>query len=247
MICRNEEKNIEECLRSVSWCNEIIVVDSFSTDETVKIARAFTDKIYENEWKGFAEQKRFAISKVNCEWVFSIDADERCTAELAKEIADILREANVSYNGFKIPRKSFFLNRWIKHGGWYPNYQLRLFRKNSATLSDRLVHESFLVDGNIPKLKSDLLHYTVTSVSAYISKINTYSDLSAREKFKKRKMGYVSLLLIPAVAFIRQYIFKGNILDGIGGLMVSRFHMITKTFNSMKIWEIQNSTDNQPK
>ena len=239
VICHNEETNIEECLKSILWCDEIVVADSFSSDNTLNIAKKYTDKIYQNEWKGFAAQRKFALSKAGSEWILSLDADERCTPELETEIRSVLSKDNVSEEGFEIPRKSFFLNKWIKHGGWYPNYQLRLFRKNNADVTDRLVHESYSVKGNTGRLKNDLLHYTVTSVSEFVNKINSYSDLSAKEKFGKSKIGFFHIFLLPRIAFFQQYILKGNFLDGMEGLMVSKFHMITKLLNYMKILEMQ--------
>ncbi|MBK8554207.1 MAG: glycosyltransferase family 2 protein [Ignavibacteria bacterium] len=240
IICKNEENNIDECLKSVQWCDEIILVDSHSTDNTLTIAKKHTERIFQKEWKGFAEQRKYALSLVNTEWIFSLDADERCTKQLEAEIKNLLLRDNISENGFEIPRKSFFLNKWIKHGGWYPNYQLRLFRTKAASLSDRLVHESYLITGEKGKLEYSILHYTVTSVKEYINKINSYSDLSALEKVNKKKIGLLDILILPRLAFFQQFILKGNFLDGIAGLMVSKFHMITKLFNAMKIWELQN-------
>lgn len=239
VICHNEEKNIEDCLRSISWCDEIVVIDSFSKDSTISKVRKFTDKVYQNEWKGFAAQRKFALTKTSSEWILSLDADERCTPELESEIRAVLSTDKVPDDGFEIPRKSFFLDKWIKHGGWYPNYQLRLFRKNKADVTDRLVHESYSVNGKTARLKNDMLHYTVTSVSEFVNKINSYSDLSAREKYGKRKIGFLHIFIIPRLAFFQQYILKGNFLDGIEGLMVSKFHMMTKLLNNMKIMEMQ--------
>jgi glycosyltransferase involved in cell wall biosynthesis len=242
IICRNEEKNIEESIKSILWCEEIIIVDSYSLDNTLAIAKKYTDKIYQNEWKGFAEQRRFALSKANTEWIFSLDADERCTKELENEIRSVIGNANISKNGFGIPRKSFFLNKWIKHGGWYPNYQMRLFRKKDVNVSERLVHECYTVKGETARLKNDILHFTVSSVTDYVTKINNYSSLSALEKVNRKRIGFIDIFLLPRFAFIQQYILKGNFLDGMGGLMVSKFHMLTKLLNNMKIWELQNKS-----
>lgn len=240
IICKNEEKNIEECIKSILWCDEILIIDSYSEDSTIDLAEKHTDKIFQNEWKGFSEQRKFGLTKVNYEWIFSLDADERCTKELEAEIKNLLKKDSIPENGFEIPRKSFFLNKWIKHGGWYPNYQLRLFKKQFAGLSDRLVHESYTVEGPTGKLENNILHYTVSSVSEYVTKINTYSNLSALEKKNKKKINFLDILVMPQIAFFIQYVLKGNFLDGMGGLMVSKFHMITKLLNNMKIWEIQN-------
>ena len=243
IICKNEEDNIEDAIKSILWCDEVIVVDAFSTDKTVDIIKKHSVKLFQNEWKGFADQRRFVLSKVNTEWAFSIDADERCTGELESEIRQIISQKDLKENGFLIPRKSFFLNKWIKHGGWYPNYQLRVFRKSSADVSDRQVHESYTVKGLTGKLKNDLLHYTVTSLSEFVTRINKYSDLSAAEKMDKKKIGFFDILILPRIAFLKQFIIKGNFLDGTEGLMVSKFHMITKLLNYMKIRELQSKTD----
>ncbi|MEP7145656.1 MAG: glycosyltransferase family 2 protein [bacterium] len=243
IICRDEEKNIEECIKSILWCDEVIVIDSFSKDETLNIAGKFTDKVFQNEWNGFAEQRKYALTKAGYDWIFVIDADERCSKDLENEIRSIIQKENISENGFEIPRKSFFLDKWIKHGGWYPNYQLRLFRKAFAGVTDRLVHESYYVTGQKGKLKNNILHYTVSSISDYINKINFYSGLSAAEKSGRKDVTFFDIFILPGFSFLQQYFLKGNFLDGVGGLMVSKFHMITKLLNIMKIWEMQNKTD----
>lgn len=238
VICNDEEKNIEECLKSLQWCNEIIVVDSFSSDNTVDLAKKFTDKIFQNEWKGFADQRKFALTKISNEWIFSLDADERCTNELADEINRSLSQ-NDQASGYLIPRKSFFLKKWIRHCGWSPDFQLRLFKKNSVHVRERLVHEGYEVKGEVRKLQKPILHYTVNSISEFINKINLYSTLSAIEK-KDVSIGYAYLLFKPSLEFIKKFIFQKGFMDGISGLMVCYFHMITKMLTYMKIREIQN-------
>ncbi len=238
VICRNEERNIGACLKSLEWCDETVVVDAFSEDRTIEIAGSFTHNIHLNEWKGFREQRMFALSKVNAGWIFSLDADERCTPQLAAEIRKTLASDAVEHSGFRIPRKSFFLGRWIKHGGWYPDYQLRLILSGKATVTDRLVHESYDVEGTTGMLESDIEHYTAYSVDDYLAKINKYSDLSALEK-QSQKVGFFRLFIYPRLEFVKQYILKGNFLDGKEGLMVSNFHMITKILTYMKVLELQ--------
>lgn len=242
IICKNEEKNIEECLKSIQWCDEIIIVDSGSTDKTVEIAKKYTDKIFFNEWKGFSNQRKFALTKVSNEWVFVLDADERCTSDLATEIKTILSPANLQTKGFYIPRKSFFLNKWVKYCGWYPDYKLRLFEKNFVKITDRLVHEGYEINGDTGKLKNDIMHYTVNSISEFTEKINHYSSLSAIEKSNKKKITFLYLFFVPHFEFIKKYIFQLGFLDGITGLMVSYFHMITKLLTYMKMREIQNKS-----
>lgn len=241
VICKNEEKNIDDCLKSIQWCDEIIIVDSGSTDKTLEIAKKYTDKVFINEWQGFSKQRKFALTKVSNDYVLVLDADERCTNELKDEIKNVLSGQTLA-NGFFIPRKSFFLNKWIKHCGWYPDYKLRLFNKNNVTISDRLVHEGYEVNGETAKLKNNILHYTVTSISEFTAKINHYSSLSAQEKWNKRNISFLYLLFVPFFEFNKKFIFQAGFLDGISGLMVSYFHMITKLLTYMKIRELQNKS-----
>jgi len=238
IICGDEENNIEECIKSVQWADEIILVDSYSKDKTIEIASKYNVKIFQNKWESFAEQRQIALSKCSNDWVFSLDADERCTSILAEEIKEKINSSENKFTGFKIPRKSFFLNKWVRHGGWYPDYQLRLFKKQ-ATVSDRLVHEKYEVKGEIGFLKNDLLHYTVSSISDYMHKVNQYSTLQAIEKAGKKKINFFNMLFRPILAFIQGYILKGGFLDGITGLMVVNFHIITNMLAYMKIWQIQ--------
>ena len=239
IICKNEEKNIEECLKSVQWCDEIVLIDGFSVDRTIEIAKTFNIKIFQNEWKGFSDQRKFALTKVHNEWVFSLDADERCSNELAEEIKNIFSQNNFAEKGFLIPRKSFFLGKWIKHCGWYPDFQLRLFNKNSVTVKERLVHESYEVQGECGELSNVILHFTVKSISEFVTKINHYSSLSSIEKVSVEKIGYTHIFLKPFLEFIKKFIFQKGFMDGINGLMVSYFHMMTKILTYMKMREIQ--------
>jgi glycosyltransferase involved in cell wall biosynthesis len=241
VICRNEEKNIEDCLKSLSWVDELVVVDGKSTDDTMSICLQYTKHVYENDWKGFAGQRKFGLSKVNSDWVLSVDADERCTDELKNEILSAVKQDD--FEGFLIPRKNFFLKKWVKHSGWYPNYRLILFKTKSATVSDRQVHEHYSVDGKTGKLRNSLLHYTVQSIKEYSERINEYSTLSAAEKAGKIKVNLLYLLFRPYFDFIQKYIFQGGFLDGITGLMVAYFHFYTKLLLYMKIWELQKSKD----
>ncbi|MBV6477590.1 MAG: hypothetical protein HGGPFJEG_00329 [Ignavibacteria bacterium] len=241
IICFNEEKNIGKCLESVIWCDEKVVIDGFSVDDTPGIAQKYGAKVYQNEWKGFSEQRKFGLTKVSNEWIFSLDADERCSPELKDEILNLIVKNNLTEDaaGFEIPRKSFFLGKWIKHCGWYPDYQLRLFKKECAFVKDRLVHEGYEVKGKTAKLRCDIFHEAVNSISGYMIKINGYSGLSALEKKDRGNISYAGMLLRPAFEFIKKFIFQLGFLDGVQGLMVSYFHMITKILTYAKIREMQ--------
>jgi glycosyltransferase involved in cell wall biosynthesis len=244
IICKNEEKNIADCLKSIDWVDEIILVDAFSSDRTLEIAERFNVKIFQNEWKGYASQRKFGLSKSSNDWTFVLDADERCTENLKKEIISSL-STNKNINGYYIPRKSFFLGKWIKHCGWYPGYQLRLFRKEYTGISDRKVHEGYEVEGATGKLKNDILHYTVSSIKDYMKRINYYSTLTAMEKSNRSNVKFSDLFFRPAAAFLQSFIFKKGFLDGVHGLMVSQFHMITNILTYMKIYEMQNRKDKE--
>ncbi|MFA5405164.1 MAG: glycosyltransferase family 2 protein [Ignavibacteria bacterium] len=241
IICKNEEDNIRGCLESVKWVEEIILVDSFSNDKTIEIAKEYTDNIFQEEWKGYAKQREFALSKVSKKWVFPLDADERCSPELKDEILSVIK-SDKDISGYRIPRKNYFLGKWIKHCGWYPGYQTRLFLKEKAVVADRLVHEGYEIKGGIGFLKSDILHYTVTSISDYMRKVNHYSSLQAIEKSKKKRIKLYDILLRPTAAFIQSYFLKKGFLDGIYGLMVTNFDIITNMLTYMKAWEMQNKT-----
>jgi len=243
VITKNEEENIGKCLGSVVWADEIILVDAYSSDRTAEIAKKYTDIIYHNEWKGFYEQRKFALSKTRHDWVLVLDSDELCSEGLKEEIQAFLKTPE-KYSGFRIPRKNFFLNRWIKHGGWYPGYQLRFFNKNFTKITDRLVHEGYDVNGEVGYFRNNIDHYTVNSVSEFMSKVNSYSSLQAVEKSARRKVHFFDILLRPMAAFIVQFFFRKGFMDGIYGLMVAHFDVITNMLTYMKIWEMQNKKTN---
>ncbi|MCI0474598.1 MAG: glycosyltransferase family 2 protein, partial [Ignavibacteria bacterium] len=226
VIAKNEENNIGKCLGSVAWADEIVLIDAYSTDNTAGVAKKYTDNIFLNEWKGFNEQRKFALSKTSHDWVLVLDADELCSEGLKEEIQAFLKNPG-KFHGFRIPRKNFFLNRWIKHGGWYPGYQLRFFNKNYTKITDRLVHEGYEVSGETGFFRNNIDHYTVNSISEFMDKVNIYSSLQAEEKSSRKKVGLYDVLLRPMAAFIVQFFFRKGFMDGIYGIMVAHFDVIT--------------------
>lgn len=230
VITLNEEKNIEECLKSVQWVDEIIVVDSNSTDKTVELAKKFTQNIFQlNESYGI--KKNFGIEKAKSEWILWLDADERITDELRIEIQQTITQNK--FDAYFINRKSFFINKFIKHCGWYPDYSLRLFEKTCGLkFSESLVHES--IESNIPagKLQNEILHYTDLDFEHYLNKLNHYTTQSAEElKNKNQKATFIDILFRPAFTFLKMYFFKLGILDGYTGLtlcILSSLHVMTK-------------------
>jgi glycosyltransferase involved in cell wall biosynthesis len=238
VITKDEENNISDCLKSVDWADEIIVVDSESTDRTIELAKQFTHKIFTRKWEGYVPQKRYALSLAKNEWVLSLDADERVTPELIDEILKLTPEQN---SGFKIRRKNFLLKKEITSCGWEKDYQLRLLKKDKANLSDRLVHEKFIVDGQVDTLKNPILHYTFESFTDYLNKINYYTNLKAEELLHKKKRVSSWMIFSHTVsAFFAFYFIKGGIKDGVHGLIISFLHSVSTLLNYIKLWELQN-------
>ena len=231
IITKNEEANIGRCLKSIAWVDEIIVVDTASTDRTRQIASETGAAIYNVEWQGFGHAKGFGVEKATHEWILSLDADEEITAQLAAEIKRIISE-NRSENGFKIPRRTSFLGRWIKYSRWYPDYVLRLFRKTSGKFNDSLVHEKVIVEGTVGKLQNPILHYSYPDIETYFNKFEKYTSLAAQELYNKGKKFHVAALIFkPIASFFRHYVTGLGFLDGIEGFLIavlSAFGVVTR-------------------
>jgi glycosyltransferase involved in cell wall biosynthesis len=239
MIVKNEESFLGDALKSISWADEIILVDAESTDNSIKIASKYTNKIFVNKWEGFAAQKRFALNLASNDWILNIDADERVSEDLKKEINEI--DFSLA-DGYKIPRNNYLLDKHITSCGWGNDYQLRLFRKSRASVTERLVHEGFEVSGNTAKLNSPIIHLTFTSIERTISKINEYSTLEAREKFIcKKKVKIHTIISHSLSAFLKDFISMKGYKDGIYGFIVSMFSGITTLMVYVKIWELQST------
>ena len=242
IITRDEEKNIERCLKSVLWADEIVVVDSGSTDRTMAIAKKHTRKIIQREWPGYAAQKAFALDRASHDWVLSIDADEEVTEPLREEIRTLL-EGEPACDGYRIPRKANFLGGWITHCGWYPDYQLRLFRKDRASISTtRRIHEGFEVAGQAGRLNGLIHHYTFTAIHQYFDTMNRYTDLHARDRMEARpglRVRCYHFILNPLSKFLRMYAGKRGFLDGWQGFLLCWFSSIYTLVLYAKIWEMQ--------
>ena len=238
VITKNEEKNISDCLKSVSWADEIIVVDSESSDRTVELAKQFTDKIFIRKWEGYVPQKRYALSLAANEWVLSLDADERITPELKEEILNL---SPGDFSGFKIRRKNFLMNKEITSCGWEKDYQLRLFKKDKTDLDERLVHEKFVTEGIFGTLKNPMLHFTFSSFENFLAKINIYTSLKAQELFKKKKkVGAWTIFSHTVSAFFAFFFIRRGFKDGVYGLIISLLHSVSTMMNYIKLWELQN-------
>jgi glycosyltransferase involved in cell wall biosynthesis len=233
IITLNEEEKIRDCLESIKWADEIIVVDSFSRDRTVGIASEYTDKIYQREFADYGEQKTFTLSKANGDWILSIDADERVTPELQEEIRRTL--VNPRACGYYIPRKSCVSGTWIRHCGWWPDYHLRLFRRDCGRFSSRLVHEAEEVDGPTAKLKNPVEHYAYSSVSDLLRKAQSYSSLGARAMVEEGKTcSCCNALTHSTAALLKAYFLRMGILDSWRGLAIAYSNTVGVFYKYMK-------------
>ncbi len=228
----------------MSWLDELVVVDSYSTDDTKQVVSEFTDKIYDIKWEGFGPAKEYAKSQASGVWILSVDADEVVTEELRAEIKRIVSLAD-PLDGYFLPRSSYFLGRWMKRGGWYPDYVLRLFKKDKGSFTSRVVHEEVVIRGKTGHLKNDLLHYTDPNFEHYLEKLNRYTSLDALRLFQEGKRASLSdIIFRPGLAFFRMYLFKFGFLDGLPGLILavsSAFHVFSKY---TKLWHLNQSKAN---
>jgi len=236
IVTENEEKNIGDALKSVKDFEDIVVVDSFSEDRTVEICKKYTYRVYQHEWQGYAKQKQMAVDYAEKPWVLILDADERVTQRLKSEIMEEIK--NASFSGFYIPRKNFFLDKWIRHGGWWPDYTLRLFLKDMAFIEDRKVHEKVVVKGKVGYLKNPLEHYTYRTVSDYIKKMDRYSTLSAEELREKGvNPGMLTMVVHPLSTFFKMFFLRGGFMDGIHGLILAILYSYYTFLKYLKLWE----------
>jgi len=221
VITKNEARNIEDCLRSVAWAQEIVVLDQFSTDGTADLAKRLGARVYQESWKGFARQKNSAVERTTGDWILSLDADERIPLPLKNEIEETIQRKDACH-GYFIARKNFFSGQWIRHGGWYPDYCLRLFKKGSGRFEDRAVHEKVVVKGATRYLRNPLEHYTYRSVADYLTRMERYSRLAALEiQEANRPPLWSALTLRPAFTFLSMYLLRGGFLDGKKGLFLA--------------------------
>jgi glycosyltransferase involved in cell wall biosynthesis len=221
VITLNEEKNLRRCLESAAFADEIIVLDSGSRDRTLAVAREFTNQVFQESWQGFAQQKNSAQDKASGPWILNIDADERVTPELREEILGVIHGETL-LAGYKIPRKNFFCGQWIRHGGWYPNYQLRLYQKDAGRFSPREVHEQVQVKGKTGALKAPLEHFTYQSISDYLQRMDRYSDLSAQQYWLEgKKISWPEILFRTKYTFFKMWVLQRGFLDGANGLLLA--------------------------
>jgi len=222
IITLNEEKRLEPALISLEGiASEIIVVDALSSDETVKIAKKYTEKVFKRKWTNFADQKNFGNDQASFPWILSLDADERLSAELRQEIQS-LKQDEPQCSGFTMPRQVYYLEKWIRHSGWYPDRKLRLFRKDKARWHGAYIHEKVEIQGKVEKLGGSIHHFTYRNIEDHIARINSFSDLGAKKLYaEKKRCRWYHLLFLPFFRFTKSYFWRGGFLDGFAGLVIS--------------------------
>lgn len=238
IIVKNEERNINACLDSLAWADEIIVVDSGSADRTREICARYPKVVFsDHPWEGFGPQKNRALGLATSQWVFSIDADERVTPELAEEIIKTI--AKPSHDAYLVKRKNIYCGTWVRRSGWWPDEVVRLFRRGKAMFNDRLVHESLEFKGRPGTLENPLEHHSYSGAGDFISRVDRYSTLGARMlKERGKKAGTISVLARTVMAFLRSYIFKKGFLDGRAGLLIAFSTAEVTFYKYMKLSEM---------
>jgi glycosyltransferase involved in cell wall biosynthesis len=239
IITKNEAENLPHCLESVSFAGQIVVVDSGSTDETVKIASDFGCEVIVKGWRGFGPQKQYAIDKCTNPWILVLDADERIPVDAAQAIKNVILNQSTAAAGFSFPRKNFFQGRWIRHAGWWPDRIVRLFRKGQGRMTPAKVHESVEVKGLVEPLDCPIEHYTESRLSHILMKIDQYSTIGAEEAFNEGKTASIwSAVLRAKLAFLHNYILRRGFLDGSPGLTLAVTDAINKFFKYTKLAEL---------
>ncbi|HEX7485019.1 MAG TPA: glycosyltransferase family 2 protein [Vicinamibacterales bacterium] len=238
VITSDESANIGAALESVSWADEIVVVDSHSTDDTVALARRRTERVFVRDWPGYSAQKNFAAEQASHDWILSLDADERVTPALADEIRAMLREEPPA-RGYRIPRISFYLGKWIRSTDWYPDYQLRLYDRRVSTWAG-VVHEGVAVSGAVGRLRADLQHIPYRDLADHLQTIDRYTTLAARQMRERgTTVGVAGLVVRPIGAFLRNYLARGGWRDGAVGFVVSVLNSGYVFLKFAKLWEAE--------
>lgn len=224
IITYNEEANALDCLESCSFADEIVVVDSFSTDRTVELCRRYTDRVIQEKWRGFGRQKNFAIDQAKGPWIFNLDADERITPGLRAEIESIVEADALEPAGYYVARQNFFGERWVRHCGWYPDHNLRLFRKGMGRFNERAVHESveLVNSARAGYLDNPIEHHTYASISDFMQRLERYTTLAAEEAHKAgKRCTMADLTFRPAFTFLKMYLLRKGFLEGSLGFTLS--------------------------
>jgi glycosyltransferase involved in cell wall biosynthesis len=245
IIAGNEEANIRRCLESVRWADEVVVVDSFSTDRTVEICREYTDLVYQHRWLGYIGQKNLIKDLAAGPWILFVDADEVVSPELRDEIlAEFERGRNAAVAGYTFPRLARYLGRWIRHGDWYPDTKLRLFRKERGRCGGKEPHDRVDVHGPVKRLRGHLYHHTYRGIEDQLSTLNRFTSITAEGRYRDGGAFHMhDLLLRPLFRFFRGYVLRLGFLDGLPGLIIAWTMAYGVFIKYAKLWEMQSSSN----
>ncbi len=237
VVTLNEEERLRACLESAAWADELVVVDAESADKTAQVAREFTERVFVRPWPGFAAQKNFALEQATGDWILSVDADEEVSRELRDEILRVVASAEASA-GYRIPRRNIMWGRWMRHGGLYPDWQLRLFRRGQGRFVDLAVHESVEVAGPLGRLGAPLVHRSYRDLADFLARADRYSTLAAEEWVRRgHRPRAGELVLRPAGRFLSMYIARAGFLDGWRGFLLAVLYAYYVFIRSAKVWE----------
>lgn len=238
VITKNEEENMVDCLESVMWADEIIVLDDYSTDNTVNIAKQFTDKVFLRKTDVEGAHRNYAYSLAKNDWVLSLDADERASDELRQEMEELFKKP-LKDAAYAIPIKTYIGKRWIRYGGWYPAGKIRLFRKDKFRYEEAEVHPRVFIDGTYSRLTKDIIHYSYRDFHDFFESLNNQTTLEARKWFnEKRKIGFLKIYRKFVDRFLRSYILKQGFRDGLIGFIVAYGSGLYQVMSYVKYWEM---------
>jgi glycosyltransferase involved in cell wall biosynthesis len=239
IITQNESENIAGALESVAWIDDVVVVDSGSSDDTLAIARNYTDRVTTHAWEGYGSQKNHATGLAAHDWVLSLDADERVSPELAREIQEVM-STGPSMQGYRIPRTTRYLGRWIRSTDWYPDHQLRFYDRRVASWNTRYVHESVSIKGRVGRLRSEIRHFAYRDLSHHLSTIDRYTTLAVKQMLADRQSAnWLDLVGHPPLVFLRNYLLRRGFCDGLPGLIISLMNSYYVFLKFAKLWEQQ--------
>jgi (heptosyl)LPS beta-1,4-glucosyltransferase len=237
-ITLNEEGNIRECLESLDWVDEIVIVDAFSSDRTADICHEYTQKIIQRPWPGFGAQKNIGIDLATTEWILVVDADERITPPLRNEILQVISDSEKEQVGYHIARRNYWCGKWIRHAGMYPDYQLRLFKKSAGRYDDVAVHEHLILDGSTSNLQNPMDHYTERQLSDHFKKFSRYTSYAAVERAKTtKKVRWTHLAFNQMATFLKVYFIRQGFREGTHGLIISVWAAMYTFVKYAKLWE----------